>query len=313
LIVGGRYGSVPSGSGKSITNLEYLTAKAHGLPVFAFVHRDVLAVLPVWEQNPTADFSKVVDTTALFEFIQQVRSEDRVWTFAFDTAQDIISTLRIQLAYQMSRGLNLLRRMRTTPEIDGLTGESFRLAVEHGDGWPAKLLASLIRSEVAAAADLRRDHAAGIALGAGEQVHDGTVSKWVSFCTDQALRIIAALQIIIDQTMNEAVNTADISAIRHAARQIGQAYRDCLGWAARLRRAGVPDEWRTMIHEQSFMLDNVLSSIEQLAAQLEAGIEAALAQPGEGPHSLDLTVRITLANEDRVHVALEELRRSRPR
>src|SRR5882757_1392045 len=42
LVIGGRYGSVDSGSGKSITNLEYLAAKTKGIPVYAFVDQQVL-------------------------------------------------------------------------------------------------------------------------------------------------------------------------------------------------------------------------------------------------------------------------------
>jgi hypothetical protein len=57
LIVGGRYGEVDSRSDGSITNLEYFAARAKGIPIYAFVKKDILAVLPVWLSNPSADFS----------------------------------------------------------------------------------------------------------------------------------------------------------------------------------------------------------------------------------------------------------------
>jgi hypothetical protein len=310
LVVGGRYGSIPAGATKSVTNLEYLAAKTKGIPIFAFVHRDILAVLPVWEENPAATFASIVDTPQLFAFVQDVRSADRVWTFSFDTAQDIVTTLRIQLAFLMTRGLTFVQRLREPSAADGLTGEAFRLAVEHGDGWPARLLAALVRTEVESASNLQRDHASEIALGTGEQVSP-PVSTWVEATTQQAIRAMTAIEQIINHAMNDAANNFDIAGIRHSARQIGQAYRDCFNWAARLRRAGLPEEWQPVIYEQSFMLDNVIAAIEQFAPRFEEAIGKALAQPGDGPHSVDLEINLTVANKDRCDAAFAKLKRDR--
>src|SRR5690349_3760353 len=61
LVLGGRYGSVDSRSAKSVTNLEYLAARAKGIPIYAFVDRRVLTLLPVWRDNKNIDFSGAVD------------------------------------------------------------------------------------------------------------------------------------------------------------------------------------------------------------------------------------------------------------
>ena len=52
LIIGGRYCYVSENHGKSVTNLEYLAARAKGIPIYVFVERRVLAVLPTWKDNP---------------------------------------------------------------------------------------------------------------------------------------------------------------------------------------------------------------------------------------------------------------------
>jgi len=41
LIIGFRYGSIPSGTTRSVTNLEYLAARAKSIPIYAFVQRDL--------------------------------------------------------------------------------------------------------------------------------------------------------------------------------------------------------------------------------------------------------------------------------
>jgi Domain of unknown function (DUF4062) len=103
LLIGGRYGSVDRSSNKSITNLEYLAARAKGIPIYAFVEKRTLAALPLWEANPNVDFSVAVDDPRVFEFVRQLRTEDGVWTFEFETAQDIVGALRLQFAHVQRR------------------------------------------------------------------------------------------------------------------------------------------------------------------------------------------------------------------
>lgn len=70
LVIGGRYGSIDDKTDKSITNLEFLSARHKGIPIYAFVDKNVLAVVPTWKNNRAADFSATVDTTRVFEFIE---------------------------------------------------------------------------------------------------------------------------------------------------------------------------------------------------------------------------------------------------
>lgn len=59
LIVGNRYGYVTD-RGKSITNLEYLHAKAKGIPVFVFVDKQLHSQLKVWESNKEGIFQRLL-------------------------------------------------------------------------------------------------------------------------------------------------------------------------------------------------------------------------------------------------------------
>ncbi len=115
LVMGGRYGSVDSKSARSVTNLEYLAAKAKGIPIYAFVLKDVLGLLPIWKKNPDADFSSAVDDPRIFDFIDQVRGIDAVWTVGFDLAQDIVGALRHRFAELMTEGLTFICHRRDEP------------------------------------------------------------------------------------------------------------------------------------------------------------------------------------------------------
>ena len=107
MVVGARYGSVDPDSDKSVTNLEFLEARVSGVPVYVFVDSGVLAQLRVWHDNPEADFSSVVDTTRVFEFIDSFYRSGGVWTFPFSTAGEIVDTLLTQFAYLVRDALEV--------------------------------------------------------------------------------------------------------------------------------------------------------------------------------------------------------------
>ena len=85
LIIGNRYGAT-LGSGKSITNTEFLTAVDKGIPIYTFALKEMVTLLPVWEKNPDADFSHTVSDNRIFEFLANVRNESGLWNFDFNKA-----------------------------------------------------------------------------------------------------------------------------------------------------------------------------------------------------------------------------------
>ena len=80
LLVGTRYGYVTD-KGKSITNLEYLHAKAKGIPMFIFVSKQINNNLSFWKNNKDADFSSVVDNPKIFEFVSEIYDESNQWIY----------------------------------------------------------------------------------------------------------------------------------------------------------------------------------------------------------------------------------------
>jgi Domain of unknown function (DUF4062) len=309
LLIGGRYGSLVLNTDKSVTNLEYLTARAKRIPVFAFVIRDVLALLPTWEKNPGADFTASVDSPRVFEFIKQVRSTDSVWTFPFDSAQDVISALRTQLAYIMRRGLHAAVSMaKVEPELLGLKGTAFRIALERPDGWEGRLFAQIVVDEVAAAADLRGQHLARISVGRGEIVAESETSTWVSAATAEGSRMVADFERVIKKLVNDAFSSGATQTIAFGARQVGFMYRETLAWAACLRRAHVDPDWRPVVFETSCMLDDVLQEMESFGPRLLSEIERALAPGTPKKLTVPFTFHVDAA---KVNEEIEKLKSKR--
>jgi hypothetical protein len=131
LIVGGRRGALDPATGKSITNLEYETARDHGIPCFVFINHAVLTLLPVWKKNPSADFSPAVDYPEVFKFIDRIQTENR-WTFVFDKTGEIQECLSNQLSFMFRELLGRYRSGTLDPvaSYSSESPEAQRLALE---------------------------------------------------------------------------------------------------------------------------------------------------------------------------------------
>ena len=87
LIVGARYGSrIPTGT-RSITNIKYLAARTKGIPIFAFVTKEVITMTRLLEANPALDFELRRFDDAI-RFVREIRGSDGVWSFGFDYARN---------------------------------------------------------------------------------------------------------------------------------------------------------------------------------------------------------------------------------
>jgi hypothetical protein len=308
LIIGARHGSVVIGTDRSVTNLEYSTARAKGIPIFVFIHRDVLALLPLAERNPNADFSGVVDSPKLFDFVKQVSATDRVWTFPFELAQDIVGTLRTQLAYEVARGLGYVLRGRNSPSVaNTLAGSAFRLAIEQPEGWEAKLFAQVLLDEIGASANERRAHDIGLATGFGEAIGEDSVSGWLVTAMEDAQRMIDSMEQIAKGIISAGFTTENVEAIVHGAREIARVYRHALEWAARLRRAHVPVDWRPVLAEVAKMLDDFLNEAEQFGPRAQREIEQALNSGSPGLLKLRLTFNVNVDQSDLLKAELKRL------
>jgi hypothetical protein len=313
LIIGGRYGSVDSRSGKSITNLEYLTARAKGVPIYVFIDRRILAVLPVWRSNPDGDFSDVVDSNQLFEFVEQVRSTDRVWTHEFERAQDIVNALRFQFAHLMQEGLRWRMRLRGQPLafLEGLHGEALRLALERPEAWEYRLFGQVLSDEVAANASLRREHRLGIVVGAGEYIPPDEIARWILTQTNELSNLASSLDTLVNVALQEALRPSgtpgDATELVFVAKKIGSGYQHALEWSQRVRRTHVEDEYQQLLHEMSFWTDDMIEKIENFGPNLLRQIEQVLASPPtEEIQTIEASLVLAVSNMDRYN---EEFRR----
>ncbi len=105
LLIGNRYGS-KNESGKSITNLEYLTAKEKNVPIYIFINKKILPTYEVWKRNKSGNFEGIVDDIEIFKFIEKLRDSGENWCFEFEYAGDIIECLKEQFSFLFKKMLD---------------------------------------------------------------------------------------------------------------------------------------------------------------------------------------------------------------
>lgn len=315
LVIGGRYGYVDSESSRSVTNLEYLSARLKGIPIYIFIDKRVLSIMPVWKRNPNADFSGQVDNVKVFDFINEVRSEHKAWTHEFETAQDIVASLRNQFAYLTMNGINWMMRLHHSPEakiLQKLSSESLKIALEKPDHWEYKLIAQKLKEEVNNIFELRQTHKLELALGIGESVSISEFKDWNLRCCAELINLMDALNILLNQTFNEAVGLpgqpGDLDLILFLTRTTSEIYKHSLEWSSRVRRAVLDEALNDINMEMAKFPDDIIHSIENLGSQISDALEEAsksLIRNPEKRQEIELKFEIHLSNIEGYESAFE--------
>lgn len=290
LIIGGRYGYVDPESDKSITNLEYLTARAKGIPVYAFVDKGILPLLPMWERNPNADFGDTVPNTKVFEFIKQVRGKDSVWTIEFEHAQDIVQALKHQLAYQMLEGLNLRKQIRAhQSEIPAdISGKAMRLILEKPINWKYSFYGQVLADEVKKHADMYQEYRLGLIFSRGEIVTHDTFLRWLQGKLSEASRLGYAMEELMGKHLVTAFGPEGIDPnlddLAFVARRTSVVYKEALVWSLQVRQVQIEDYLQPVIDRLGNGLSNLIRLVNEYAHELEGKTYKSTLQP-RGPEA----------------------------
>ncbi len=315
LVIGGRYGSIDDDTNKSITNLEFLAARKKGIPIYAFVERGILSVIPVWEKNKDADFSGTVDTTQLFEFVEKVMSRDKVWTFPFDSAQDIVNILRMQFAYLFQESLKLRSKItgKEFPHyFHALSPSALRLSLEKPTAWEYQLFMQCWADAVAQRSNLFREYREKLRLDLSEPVPSYIAKEWMSTRLHELMGLVDSANRLLNDSAQKAFgppgepgNTEEIIWVSQA---FGQLLETAYKWSKRIRCAHVEEPFDKLMPELALFADQLITQLNNFPVDCLKRIEDTLASANtEEKLELKLTMTIELANLDAFNKALSEI------
>ena len=296
MVVGARYGSVDVASDKSVTNLEFVEARARGMPVYIFVSKDVLAQLRVWKTNPEADYSGVVDTPRIFQFIDSFRTGGESWVFEFATAEDIVKTLRSQLAYLVQDAFELRQLTRVQDRLlTDLQGEALMIALRRDQNWDVRLFATVLEEELDRRATLRREIEHGLATDNVAFVDIDDLFSWMQDRLYEIERLVQTTSTIIrdylPQVRGEDAVPSDLVDV---ARRLARAWEDLARWTLRCRSVRVDEKAERVVDLLSNVNANMLDEIWEFGHSMISRLGKAIEAQAVGDHAhLDLVLTLS--------------------
>lgn len=321
LVIGERYESLDQDSRKSVTNLEYLAARAKGIPVYAFVDKRVLAVFEVWRVMTTEKRSAVGDSVGdvrLFTFVESVRTADSVWMNGFDNASDLVGILRVQLAYLTHEALELQRLLGRDPErqlLRSLGPRAFRLALERPGNWEYRLFAQALDDEVSALESERREYDLGFAYGANVAVDALAFPGWLTARVAELQRIFGQVSQLIQVTLQEALGPPGVSGnvreIVFVARQLGRLYREAFDWNSQVRCVHTDAAWTPVVGMLASLTEPLVRDLGLWGRNTTEGIEQALRElrsgsPPEQQRKVVFTFHLEIPDTEPITAAMNE-------
>ena len=268
LIIGDRYGSVLE-TGKSITNTEFIAALSKGIPIYTFSLKKMTAILPLWENNPNADYSNIVDNNKAFEFLSDVRKKRGLWNFEFERAQDITEILKAQLSNLFHDALVVKRKIEDS-EISGLyakiSSKAVDILIKKDDAFEIRFFMQNMKDEIKKYTDLNNDYSFSIAYKSLITIEN--VSQFKKWATHK-IRELQNITISIER-LNSAINKFfadsdaawDINTLYYLSRTYARVYKSLLEWGIEANSTIVPEQYFKVMHSFASLPDKMIKRIE---------------------------------------------------
>jgi hypothetical protein len=283
LIIGLRYGS-QNESGKSITNLEYLEAKAKGLPIYVFVLKQILDLIPVWKENPQNSFNGIVDSTKLFEFVEALQSSQDHWIYPFEEVLHIMGTLRNQLAILFMEGLVLrekVKDLKLPPSLIKLRGKPLRLLLERPSGWEYLFFSAVMAWEMRRDQDLKWDLHHGLKIKS-IQIFENLLlmNEWILKKIQECQMFSHSFDTLMNAAMQEAVGSPGVHGnpeyLAYVARRLAGVRKALLEWSIEFNCVEVRPECERLLFLISEMSKGFIEQIENIPSRIDAEVSKAL-------------------------------------
>lgn len=269
LIIGTRYGYVTE-KGKSITNLEYLHAKAKGIPIYVFVDKHIRSNLPLWRANKTMDFSSIVDNPQIFEFVGEIYDESRQWIYEYENVKDIEITMKQQLGLIFSDGLKfktLFSSSRSSLLSSDLPADAMRTLIEKPFAWEFKFLAYVLNDEFKKLNNRRWDLKYGIFDGHAYSRKPGEFLNELPNKLDEMLKLVHLLGVLMNTVIQDAMGDpgcpSDLEMMVYTAKKLAAVYERLTEWALYFKSIEIDDSCGHLIDLVSDIPNSVLGTIDE--------------------------------------------------
>ena len=269
LIIGNKYGSVLE-SGQSITNTEFLTAVNKGIPIYTFALKQMTVLLPMWERNPDADFSYIVDNNKVFEFLADIRKKRGLWNFEFEKAQDITNILKVQLSnlfHDALKARQMIVSSDTNELYSKISTSALNILLRKEEYFEIRFFLQTMKDEILKYKDLKNDYIYSVRLKSKKRISDlSQLIEWIQLKLGQAQNYIDSMN-NLTEAFNyfyaEPGNPSDIEGLYYVARSYAKAYGSLLEWGIEVKSTIVPDDFERMLSVFAELPTEAIGQIER--------------------------------------------------
>lgn len=313
LIVGTRYGFITD-KGKSITNLEYLHAKAKGIPLFVFISKQLYNTLPLWRENKNGDFSSITDNTKIFEFISEIYDESQQWIYTYETVRDITTTMKNQLRLIFTDGLNYKKSI-TDPQYPVLNSDipagAVRALIEQPYAWEYKFLAHVLKNEFDKLQKRKWDFKYGIFEGHTFTLEAKELLIDITEKINEMLKLTNVLEVLMNTTIQDAIGApgvpSDLEMMIYVSKQLASIYERLIGWALYFKSLYVDEEFAHLIHLLYEFPKSALDTIDDFVNRLYVEIINLPDVYDEVERNISLTCSLDESNTDEINAEITRL------
>lgn len=274
LIIGNRYGYVME-SGKSITNLEYLHAKAKGIPIYVFVDKQLYDNMRIWRSNKDANFMGVVDNPKIFEFVSGIYDESKQWIYTYDSVRDIKMALKQQLSLVFFDGLTLKRlsgdsynKIITTELPSG----AVRMIIEKPFAWEYKFLAYVLKGEFDSLQQHRWDLKYGLFPMHSTRYEPSGLLEDISEKLNEMIGLTKLLSTLLNRTIQDAIGEpgtpSDLELMIYTTKQLSSIYKRIIEWGLYFKSLDTEDIFENLLQLLFELPSHVLKQIDQFVEQI---------------------------------------------
>ena len=257
-------------------------------------------------------------STRLLDFVNQVHTEENVWVFPFETAKEIVETLRMQLAHLLGDALRLRLRLGIGPfpaHLKQLAPSALRIALERPAGWEYLLFFQIWIDEVNNRSDLLRQYDEGVSLGVSEEVAVGSVGSWLQTRLHELTNLSTSLNNLVntssEETFGKLGEAGDVERIVWRSRTIGQLFEDALQWALRVRRTRVEPPFDVVVKELARFPEHMLEQLREFPENALPRLRRLIDDSTAGTaQKLELTLTLNLSNKEAFDLVLDDAKRS---
>lgn len=313
LIIGNRYGYITE-QGKSITNLEYLHAKAKGIPLFVFVDKQLYATWNVWKGNKDGDYSSLVDNPKMFEFISDIYDGSQQWVYTYDSVKDIIMTMKHQLGLIFSDGL-IYKQKISKPQYSVLYGElsadTIRMVIEQPYAWEYKFLAYELKSEFEKLKRTRWDFNYGFFNTQPVSYEPMALLDEIGNRLTEMTQLTEFFKILVEKTLLDALGElgtpSDLEMLVYTIKKLASIYEQVLYWGLYFKSLKADPIFDKLLGLMYKLPESIAKQLDNFVTDVYTSFTTL---PATGPGTdinINLECKLDVANTPEIIAEMERL------